>query len=234
MAETTISASSSREPSTDFTFDVHPDIDEYKDSYKTYLERKPFFETPESKYGKVMVSRIVVGALTFHPTSNPPRILLIQRSAIDSLPHLWEIPGGSVDENDQSILHGVARELKEETGLLPRVVGPMVGRGYIFQLGRRTACKLNFIVEVDSIPGTSEVNAVKVNLDPEEHQAFVWASEDDVRSGKVGDIDIPFTSKPQKDVILDAFEVREAELARIAKTAEKVIPPVASEGMICR
>ncbi|KAG9244860.1 hypothetical protein BJ878DRAFT_420486, partial [Calycina marina] len=44
-------------------------------------------------------------------------ILLIKRASTDYSPDLWEPPGGSVDAEDESILHAVVREVWEETGL---------------------------------------------------------------------------------------------------------------------
>jgi hypothetical protein len=39
------------------------------------------------------------------------RILLLQRASHDSMPNRWEIPGGGVDAEDETILHGAVREL---------------------------------------------------------------------------------------------------------------------------
>lgn len=193
------------------SFDLHPSIDTYKRPYKKYLEEHPVYEIVGLKSVNVVISWIIVGALTFHPTSNPPRILLIQRSATDSMPHRWETPGGGCDESDESILYSVARELKEETSLVPRIIGPAVGKGYTFNLGPgRATLKLNFIVELEVLTGIfgEQQDVVNVKLDPDEHQAFVWVTEEEVRHSKVGELDIVFTSNPQKDVILEAFEVR--------------------------
>lgn len=44
-------------------------------------------------------------------------ILLLRRSASDTMPLRWEIPGGTVDTQDPSLLHGLTRELYEEAGL---------------------------------------------------------------------------------------------------------------------
>lgn len=43
------------------------------------------------------------------------------------LPGCWEIPGGGCDDDDESILHAVARELWEEVGLTTTRIGPLVG-----------------------------------------------------------------------------------------------------------
>lgn len=190
--------------SSQFPCALHPSVDEYKYPYKIYLQKHPFYEIKGPSPVNVAISWVIVGALTFHPTSIPARILLIQRSAKDSMPHLWEIPGGGCDEGDESILHSVTRELKEEAGLVPRMIRSAVGQGYVFSLapGRFTR-KINFIVELD---GGEDVLDVK--LDPDEHEAFVWATEEEIREGKVGDLEIPCTSQAQRDVILQAFELK--------------------------
>jgi 8-oxo-dGTP pyrophosphatase MutT (NUDIX family) len=50
------------------------------------------------------------------------RLLLMQRAASDSLPLLWEVPGGALDPEDPTVLHGAARELWEEAGLATKKV----------------------------------------------------------------------------------------------------------------
>lgn len=72
-----------------------------------YLEKSPAI------YG------ICVGAFVF---DDADRLLVVQRAPHDSCPLRWEIPGGAVDAEDESLLHGLARELWEETGLRARGV----------------------------------------------------------------------------------------------------------------
>lgn len=90
-----------------------------------------------------------------------PRLLLVQRAATErAFPNLWEIPGGSTETFDRSILHSVAREVFEETGLhLTRIVR-QVGEGVEFQSAkqitdenglskpRKSYLKLTFEIEV--------------------------------------------------------------------------------------
>lgn len=138
------------------------------------------------------------------------------------MPNLWETPGGACDDADETILHGVARELAEETGLVARRIGPRVGGGYVFRTSRGLVVeKVNFLVEVEgngdgeSSAGSGEGGEhgwMNVRLDPKEHQRYVWAGEEEVREGRmeaggvVGDIE--FTTVDQRQVILDAFQVR--------------------------
>ncbi|KAL5082819.1 hypothetical protein Trisim1_003149, partial [Trichoderma cf. simile WF8] len=57
------------------------------------------------------------------------RVLLVQRAAHDSMPNLWETPGGAVDSGDSSILAGCAREVREEVGLVARRMKRLVTEG---------------------------------------------------------------------------------------------------------
>lgn len=147
---------------------------------------------------------IATGAAVFDTADlTTPRILLVQRSASDSMPNRWEIPGGSCDDTDESILHGVARELWEETGLKASHVSVPIGSPHLFLTrSGKTVCKFNFVVQARA----DDEGRFDVRLDPDEHQQFVWATEEEVRSKKVGDIELRFTMKDLEDTVLLAFE----------------------------
>jgi 8-oxo-dGTP pyrophosphatase MutT (NUDIX family) len=158
-----------------------------------------------AKHPSAEYQYLATGALVFDDSdSSAPRILLIQRSASDSMPGRWEIPGGGVDEEDESILHGVARELWEEAGLTAVSIGPLVGNPHFFESrsGKRIG-KFNFMVEARSAQG-----AMDVKLDPEEHQRFVWASEEEARARKVGDLELEFTTADLEALVLEGFRTR--------------------------
>ena len=126
------------------------------------------------------------------------------------MPNLWETPGGACDDEDQTILYAVARELWEETGLMAESIGPPVGNGYIFHTrSGKTVRKLNFIVEVES----GQDATLGVRLRPEEHQNLVWATEQDIKSRKANDIHFEFTTPDQEAVVLEAFNVLKATQA---------------------
>lgn len=76
-------------------------------------------------------------------------------------------------------------------------VAKVVGTGYTF-LTRRGASVQKFSFAVD-------VEAYDVKLDPNEHAAFLWVTEDEARAKKCGDVDLVYTSKPQEDAILQSF-----------------------------
>ncbi|PYH45978.1 NUDIX hydrolase [Aspergillus saccharolyticus JOP 1030-1] len=137
------------------------------------------------------------GALIFHPQSQnksqpgtetqPPKILLLRRAPTDSFPGHWEAPGGSCDETDASILSGAAREVFEETGLRVSRFVELVGvdewtvvRGG----GVKRVVKFSFLVEVEAEEGKGKLDGA-IRLDPAEHDAFVWATEEEVRQGVV-------------------------------------------------
>ena len=108
---------------------------------------------------------LAVGAFIFWPAhhvttpsseSNSSRLLLVQRAASETaFPDRWEVPGGSSEHSDPTILHSIAREVFEETGLrLTRVV-QQVGNGVKFTTGRNDKSqqwlKLSFEIEVAEI-----------------------------------------------------------------------------------
>lgn len=119
-----------------------------------------------------------------------------------------EIPGGKVDNTDESILHAAVRELKEETGLEATRILRKVGE-FEFSDKRNAGpekwwLKMIFEMEVQSMDA--------LVLDPVEHQAHVFASEEDVVNDLVGDIKLVYVSPPNKGVKLEAFKLRREAL----------------------
>ncbi|KAJ4321364.1 hypothetical protein N0V84_005396 [Fusarium piperis] len=151
---------------------------------------------------------LATGALVFDAQD---RILLLQRAPNDSMPNKWEIPGGACDDEDPTVLYGCARELWEEAGLELRHISHVVPDGFggkpgaVFtnRTGRRFFCKFSFIVDV---AGYSEVK-----LDPNEHQDFVWATEEEVQGQAIGDREIPLTNALMTNLISKAFSMRKAD-----------------------
>jgi len=136
------------------------------------------------------------------------QVLIVQRASHDSMPNLWEAPGGAVDAEDVSILHGAARELREEASLVARRFnhsvseGPGLPPGQVFtnRTGTRVYCRFAFDVDV------VDVNAVK--LDPHEHQDFAWATEEEIREQKMGERPIPSTHEGTRKLFLEGFRLR--------------------------
>lgn len=70
--------------------------------------------------------------------------------------------------------------------------------------------KFSFLVEVES--------SDDVKLDPVEHVAFMWVTEDEARNKKCGDVEFKYTMPRQMQVVLKAFEMKKQE----GQSAEKV------------
>ncbi|KAI1755322.1 NUDIX hydrolase domain-like protein [Xylaria castorea] len=165
-------------------FTSDPSVANFNVPLGAYLETSPALQG------------ICVGAFVFDDVD---RLLLVQRAPHDSYPLRWEVPGGTIDAEDESLLHGLARELWEETGLRTHRVSGLVGKGYTF-LTRRPlcVCKFSFVVDVE---------AFDVKLDPNEHAAFLWVTEDEAKTRKCGAVDLVYTTKNQEDAILESFRI---------------------------
>lgn len=191
-------------------------VDEYDTHYESHIANQPEAKFPY-KY-------IASGALVIesHPTPSTtapetdstasiPKILLIQRAEHDSWPGKWEVPGGACDPEDPSVLYSVARELWEEAGLKATRIGPLVGgTDHIFLTGSgNLVCKFSFLVDVEkNLSHDGSVEPLQVKLDPQEHQAYVWATEDEVKAGRVGAVELQFTNTQTRDGVLEAFRVK--------------------------
>jgi 8-oxo-dGTP pyrophosphatase MutT (NUDIX family) len=140
------------------------------------------------------------------------RILLLQRAATDSMPNKWELPGGAVDDDDSTILHGAARELAEEAGLVAQHFGYVVTGGPGHDLGHafpnstntKVWCRFTFHVEVESCDS--------VKLDPKEHQDFAWVSEQEVKEQRTGDRELAITRDSVAALIVEAFRLRREQM----------------------
>ena len=145
---------------------------------------------------------------TFIFSPNHTRLLLIQRASTErAFPLKWEPPGGGIEPTDPTILHGAAREAFEETGLhLTRFVRQLDSME--FETGRGNkwlkSCFEIQVAEMEGIrlheDGDVGLEAIKVKLDPVEHGAFAWASEEDVKEGRYD-----IMTKEMREVILDSF-----------------------------
>lgn len=165
---------------------------------------------PEFAASKPHLTDFVVGGLVYSQsveedddatgtTSGKPRtrVLLLQRAATDSYPGLWEGPGGMCERTDATLLAGVAREVFEETGLHVSKFVDLIAVDEWSRVLRNElhrVAKFTFLVEVDEARGTAGVPSedVVVGVAPErwedgvkleqaEHQAFEWATEEEVR-----------------------------------------------------
>lgn len=115
------------------------------------------------------------------------RILLLQRAPTDSYGNYWEGPGGGLDPGeDATILAGAAREVHEESGLRVSRFVDLVAVDEWSRVkpdGLHVVAKFTFLVEVEG-QGTGE--QLQVKLEETEHQAFVWATKEDIEEGVEG------------------------------------------------
>jgi 8-oxo-dGTP diphosphatase len=90
------------------------------------------------------------------------RALLVRRAAWDSMPGLWELPGGKID-GEEPVLEALARELDEETGLMLAGAALLSTRELVSPRGRSVR---------EFVYTASAVGAVALS---HEHDDFVWA-----------------------------------------------------------
>ncbi|MCJ1238674.1 hypothetical protein MMC14_006665 [Varicellaria rhodocarpa] len=183
------------------------------------------------------IDNLAVGAFIFSPSATTPsttRLLLIQRAATErAFPHCWEVPGGGAEYTDPTVLHSVAREVFEETGLHLTKLVRRIGNGIKFETRKHVDrwLKLSFEIEVAELKGYYPAHSVLVNeadseqegekqriaseesaihpsisicLDPTEHQDFRWVTEEEVRNSENR---LQLVSDDQKGVILEAFRL---------------------------
>ncbi|KAL8391840.1 hypothetical protein RB595_002155 [Gaeumannomyces hyphopodioides] len=177
-------------------------------SMQAFLDREYTTTTTTTNLGSVQPQCLATGAVVFNASRTA--VLLVQRSASDSMPGLWETPGGGVDTDDATVLHAVARELWEEAGLRAKTIHRVVpcrGDGgdsdaltQVFPTRRGVVvAKFNFVVDVEDDGA--------VVLDPREHQDFVWATEEECVRGARGEMQLPITTREQREVILNAWRI---------------------------
>lgn len=190
-----------------FSFTWQASVNGFHVTEKDFLSTRP------------LIAGAATGTLVFSRASGEDRALIIQRAAHDSMPLLWETPGGACDAEDETIFHSLARELWEETGLRMKSVTRQVGGDYTFFTRRGWAItKLTFEAEVETpVSGQGEQRLPEVMLDPNEHVRFLWATEEECRQGKAAAlgsngepemVNVKFTTEAQKKIILCGFKLR--------------------------
>ena len=108
------------------------------------------------------------------------RFLILRRSDIDDRSGQWTLPGGHVDEKDESIEHAAARELDEEANLCCEVEN-------LTFLGQPKPEKYYFWITKWS--GSVNVNKPNPETDEIEHDDYKWATIDDIKD--IEDSEIP-------------------------------------------
>ena len=119
------------------------------------------------------------------------KALIVQRATNeDFLPNKWEQVGGKVEWGENPF-GGLVREVKEESGLEVQPVQTYWVWSYTPQ-GERQTIEVAVMCEI--------VGGAEVTLSSE-HQAYRWATEEEVRA--LSDADI---TKPMREEILAGFE----------------------------
>ncbi|KAF3051242.1 hypothetical protein E8E11_009228 [Didymella keratinophila] len=164
------------------SFQYDESVAEFAVSKNAYLKAHP----------NATFKLVATAALVLDTSLPTPRILLLQRAASDSYPGKWEPPGGAVDDEDSTILHAAARELWEEAGLqASHISGPVGDPHFFLRSNGDQICRFSFAVHVLSHDGA----ALRTKLDPNEHQSYVWATEEEVRAGQAGAVGLEFVKE---------------------------------------
>ena len=134
--------------------------------------------------------RWAIGAAIFQePEPEKRTILLLKRAERETaFPNAWELPGGRVEETDETIAHAVKREVFEETSLnVANIIGEV--EPMYWELKPHSNVQLNYVVTVQ--PG----GTVKPN--PEEHSGWRWM--------KLEELNSLYMTPAMKKVVWDAF-----------------------------
>ncbi|TPX11860.1 uncharacterized protein E0L32_007358 [Thyridium curvatum] len=197
------------------TLEIHPSLDAFRVPIREYLAST-----------NPPLAGLIVSALIFKPakshTANgggaqrhgeKDRVLLVQRSATDGCPHLWEAPGGGAEPGvDGSPLDALVREVREETGLTVVRVRGLVDAETEWTVKGGAWRKASFEAEVEAHDQTSDIEAdtVDVVLDPAEHQDYAWVSREELAGGMTADgRELNITFPTQTDILMKGFDLRE-------------------------
>ena len=184
----------------------------------TYNDSVSQFAIPTSRFlqDNPQYTHVATGAFVFHDD----QLLIVQRAADEKGfgANLWEVPGGQVDSEDPTILHGLQRELFEEAGLRCKRVLYQLGHGNTFTSGKQGEkkwFKQSFVVQVEN---DDPLGPPKITLDPVEHQAYLWITEAELLAGKTeanGTV-LNVTSPAQLALKKDAFRLYREKTAAIS------------------
>ena len=146
----------------------------------------------------------------------------VRRALTDSFPNVWEPPGGGVDFADRTILHGLIREVWEETGLRVKSIKQQIWADGTGQSGEQNFrgrrgefwAKLNYVVECFTVKELGEKEEENVDyrvvLDEEEHQDWGWFTREEMEK-------LPMVGEQGKLIAGQAFVAFEEGLKRDGK-----------------
>jgi 8-oxo-dGTP diphosphatase len=126
--------------------------------YKNNIDKK-LLEELKVKLKEDGIQKVVAGAVI---SFLDDKILLLERTADEFKGGLVELPSGGVDQGE-SVIEGLAREVKKETGLDVSEINRYLGSFDYQSSSGKKARQFNFAVSVQS-------GEVKIN--PSEHSRF--------------------------------------------------------------
>ena len=108
------------------------------------------------------------------------QFLLIRRSNIDERAGQWTLPGGHIDDEDNSIEAGAVRELKEEANLFCKISD-------LKYLGKKGKNKYYFLTQ--KWTGDVDVSNPNPKTKEVEHDDYKWVTIDNIK--EIEDTTIP-------------------------------------------
>ena len=114
------------------------------------------------------------------------QFLVIRRSNIDKRAGQWTLPGGHIDDEDNSIEQGAVRELKEEAGL-------ECCPNDLVNLGTHGPKKHYFFTQTWT--GTVNVDIPNPKTGEIEHDDYKWATINDIKDIENSEIPIYLLEK---------------------------------------
>lgn len=197
-----------------------------------YHDLEEFAITPKAALEKFGVDVILVAAAVVC-LSDPDdegtglHTLLLQKEA-GHWADCWEPPGDAVKPQDPTVLHAVARTLRETTGLTCTWINCLVGNGngtlgaakpILWQsgpLGNKTRwAKLTFLVDAKEVRDVERVRIrgsgsespvysdVPIKFNPYYHQAYWWITKATAKAEDWRGESVKFVGFGAKEVILD-------------------------------
>lgn len=139
------------------------------------------------KNEKKIIQKVVTGGAII----NNNKILILQRAKDeDAFPNIWELPGGK-KEPFEFVYDSVVREVREETGLIVKVLNLLSAFNYKVEKEEelRDMTQIDFLIE--------PVDKIEVKIS-DEHQDFKWVGEEELDNYEI--------TEETKSVIRKAFK----------------------------